>query len=47
MSKTRKVLCGVKIGEHSKCREDILRELQERVVSQCCDIICLRPQKLE
>lgn len=47
MSKASKVLCGVKVGEHSKSREDIFRELQERVLPQGCDIICLRPQKLE
>lgn len=47
MANTKKVLCGIKVGEHSQSREDILRELQVRVLPQGCDIIYLRPQKLE
>ena len=47
MVNTKKVLCGIKVGEHSRSREDILREVKERVLSQGCDIVYLRPQKLE
>ena len=46
MDKTQKVLCGLKIGEHSKNREDILKELRERVLNAGYDIIYLRPQNL-
>lgn len=47
MVNTKKVLCGIKVGEHSRSREDILKELQDRVLSQGCDIIYLRPQNLD
>lgn len=47
MVNAKKVLCGIKVGEHSRSREDILRELQERVLPQGCDIVSLRPHKLE
>lgn len=47
MDKTQKILCGLKIGEHSQNREDILKELRERVLGAGCDIIYLRPQNLD
>ena len=36
----------LKIGEHSKNREDILKELRERILNAGYDIIYLRPQNL-
>jgi len=47
MEKTQKVLCGIKVGEHSRNREEIFSELRERVLPLGCDIIGLRAQKLE
>ena len=47
MMKNEKVLCGVKVGEHARSREDFLQEIRDRVLPNGFDYVCMRPQKLE
>ena len=37
------VFCGVKIGEHSFCDEEVMEEVQERVIATGCNLVYIRP----